>query len=311
MALENDVLYECQRTITTASDGMTYRECNQACKDDGFCTGYEFLFSTKTCTFFYGMYEMRREERRRLMPPMMDDVCIKDRIDEEFNGFECVMGDIDVVLRISRDECEDACSVNKCTGYRYSSAGGECTTYIKKPNNIKDFGKRCHRLENDVTKEPDVEFLIDDEPMTEEESPPDDDASETVNPKDLGSDVTKEPDVEFLIDDDPMTVEESPPDADSETVNPENEEENPPEDNEFNCPCISPEIVQDALASMELDTKESCKRKKNGSLSMTFVDTGATFAVEMTGRCIINGQVWLMSKKEAKTCRQVLRDACP
>lgn len=293
MAVENDVLYECQRTITDTSDeSMTYRECNEECKDDGFCTGYDFIFSTKTCTFFYGIDEMPRAERRRLMPPMMDDVCIKDRIDEEFNGFECVMGDI-AVLNITRDECETVCSAKKCTGYRYSSAVGEvgeCTAYIKKPNDINDFGKRCHRLESDISKEPDVDFFLYGGPIT----------------------VSKEPDVEFFMDDGPITVEESPPDVDTyETVNTEDEEENTPEDNEIICPCISPENVKDALARMELDTEESCKRKKNGSLSMTFVDTGATFAVEMTGRCTINGQVWLMSRKEAKACRRVIRDACP
>ena len=285
-AIVQENAFTCQRTITKVTDArMTHLQCNEACKDDGSCTGYDFMFSSKTCTLFYGFDERRRSERRRLMPPLMDDVCTNDTIDDEINGFECVKGDIDVLTASSRDDCEDLCNQKeKCTGYRFSIVREECTIYAKKPNKPNDSGKRCRRLKRNV---PILTISPSDEPPIISIATSDEPSSQltmNITPSD-------EPRYQPTINIAPSDEFSSLPYAQ--------------DGGGSKCPCI-PESVQITIKTMELDT---CK-KSNGIVGMYFKEDGASFTTDKKGFCTIGGQKWEISQKEVRACKRIMTYAC-
>jgi len=76
-------------------ENVTFIECEDACTADedmlyygGVCTGYDFVYSSKLCTLFYGM----DESRRQLSGFSFGQMCTKDMVDELRDGYECVKG---------------------------------------------------------------------------------------------------------------------------------------------------------------------------------------------------------------------------
>jgi hypothetical protein len=282
--------FTCQRTIAKATEARTQLQCNEECKDHIFCTGYDFMFSSKTCTFFYGFDETLTLalETRHLMPPLMEDVCTNDIIDDEINGFECVKGDIDVHTASSRDECEDLCNQKKkCTGYRYSIGREECIVYAKKPNESDDFGKRCRRSKRNA---PILSISPSDEPN-----------SQPI----ISIATSDEPSSQLTMN---ITPSDEPRYQPTMNIAPSDEFSSLPyaqDGGGAECPCI-PESVHMTIKTMELDT---CK-ESNGIVGMYFKEYGASFTTDKKGFCTIDGQRWEISRKEVGACKRIMKDAC-
>lgn len=129
---------------------VSVTECSAQCTKEEFCIGYEYVSTMSSCTIFIGgdYYDYNYDfdgHERKLMPPMLDMICIGSHglASDDVNGISC--SDV-AAKQIDDEKCDESCQNNSsCIGFWSSVANESCTQYYTNANSIESKIQICHR----------------------------------------------------------------------------------------------------------------------------------------------------------------------